>query len=208
MHSEIFNDRQRELLPLMSQFRREYYLMGGTAIALYLGHRRSIDFDLFKPSSINHKRNLEKISALPFDHIVTRRVAEQMNLIVNDVKVTFFQYPFPIEATTKFETSFRLPSLLQLAAMKAYALGRRSKWKDYVDLYFLLRDHFTIADISAAATQVFGELYSEKMFRSQLCYFEDIDYTEVVDFLSPNPPTDSEIKQELTEIAVNGIADL
>ena len=99
MHSEILNDRQTELLPLMAQFRREYYLVGGTAIALYLGHRRSIDFDLFKPSAINHKRNLDKIAATPFTHTVTRRVAEQMNLIVNDVKLTFFQYPFPVEPT-------------------------------------------------------------------------------------------------------------
>lgn len=100
MHSEILNDRQIELLPLMVQFRREYYLVGGTAIALYIGHRRSIDFYLFKPSPINHKRNLDKISAMPFAHTVTRRVTEQMNLIVNDVKVTFFQYPFPIEPIT------------------------------------------------------------------------------------------------------------
>ena len=94
MHSEILNDKQMQLLPLMAQFRREYYLVGGTAIALYIGHRRSIDFDLFKPSAINHKRNLDKIAATKFTHTVTRRVAEQMNLIVNDVKLTFFQYPF------------------------------------------------------------------------------------------------------------------
>lgn len=205
MHSEILNDRQVELLQLMAQFRREYYLVGGTAIALYLGHRRSIDFDLFKPSAINHKRNLDKITATKFTYTVTRRVAEQMNLIVNDVKLTFFQYPFPVEPTAKFETYFRLPSLLQLAAMKAYALGRRSKWKDYVDLYFLLRDHFTIADITACATRLFGELFSEKMFRSQLCYFDDVDYTEAVDWLIPNPPTDDEIKLALTEIAVLGL---
>ena len=205
MHSEILNDRQVELLPLMAQFRREYYLVGGTAIALYIGHRRSIDFDLFKPSAINHKRNLDKISATSFNHIVTRRVTEQMNLIVNDVKVTFFQYPFPVEPTAKFETYFRIPSLLQLAAMKAYALGRRSKWKDYVDLYFLLSDHFTIADITDCATQLFGELFSEKMFRSQLCYFDDIDYTEAVDWLIPNHPADDEIKQALMEIAVQGV---
>jgi hypothetical protein len=189
----------------MAQFRREYYLVGGTAIALYLGHRRSIDFDLFKPSAINHKRNLDKIAASSFTHAVTRRVSEQMNLVVNDVKVTFFQYPFPIDRTAKFENCFRLPPLLQLAAMKAYALGRRSKWKDYVDLYFLLLDHFTIVDISAVATQIFGDLYSEKMFRSQLCYFDDVDYTEAVDWLIPNPPTEEQIKQALTEFATEGV---
>ncbi len=205
MHSEILSDNQKELLPLMAQFRREYYLVGGTAIALYLGHRRSIDFDLFKPSAINHKRNLDKIAASSFTHAVTRRVSEQMNLVINDVKVTFFQYPFPIDPTAKFENCFRLPPLLQLAAMKAYALGRRSKWKDYVDLYFLLLDHFTIADISAVATQIFGDLYSEKMFRSQLCYFDDVDYTEAVDWLIPNPPTEEQIKQALTEFATEGV---
>ncbi|MBQ6203171.1 MAG: nucleotidyl transferase AbiEii/AbiGii toxin family protein [Prevotella sp.] len=205
MHSEILSIRQKELLPLMAQFRREYYLVGGTAIALYIGHRRSIDFDLFKFSGINHKRNLDKLSASGFNHLVTRRVTEQMNLIVNEVKVTFFQYPFHIEPSTKFEDYFRLPSLLQLAAMKAYALGRRSKWKDYVDLYFLLHKHFTLTDISAEATRIFGELYSEKMFRSQLCFFDDIDYTEPVDYLLPNPPANDEIKSALVHIAMQGL---
>ena len=205
MHSEILNNKQTQLLPLMAQFRREYYLVGGTAIALYIGHRRSIDFDLFKLSTINHKKNLDRIVASSFPHTVTRRVSEQMNLIINDVKVTFFQYPFPIEPTIKFENYFRLPSLLQLAAMKAYALGRRSKWKDYVDLYFLLQNHFSIEDISVTATQLFGELYSEKLFRSQLCYFDDIDYTEAIDWLIPNPPNDEEIKMVLTELATQGL---
>ena len=205
MHSEILNDRQRELLPLLAQFRREYYLVGGTAIALYLGHRRSIDFDLFKPGAINHKHNLDRIAASTFPYQVTRRVTEQMNLIVNEVKLTFFQYPFPVEPTARFEQTFRLPSLLQLAAMKAYALGRRSKWKDYVDLYFLLRDQFTLTDICAEAQRIFGELFSEKMFRAQLCYYDDIDYTEAIDWLLPGVPTDEDIRQNLTDIATQQV---
>ena len=46
------------------------------------------------------------------------------------------------------------------------------------------------------------------MFRSQLCYFDDIDYTEAVDWLIPNPPTDDEIRKALTEIAVQGLEDV
>ena len=80
----------------MSQFRREYYLVGGTAIALYIGHRRSVDFDMFKPTSLNHKKNLDRIVASGLEYKVTRRVSDQMNLIVGDVKLTFFQYPFPV----------------------------------------------------------------------------------------------------------------
>lgn len=205
MHKEILSNKQLELLPVMAGFRREYYLVGGTAIALYLGHRRSIDFDLFKPSAINHKKNLDRLTESGFPCMVTRRVAEQLNLIVNDVKVTFFQYPFPIDPTERFDVYFKLPSLLQLAAMKAYALGRRSKWKDYVDLFFLLKEHFSIEEISQCATGVFGELYSEKMFRAQLCYFEDVDYTEEVDYLILNPPSDEEIRSELTAFSKEGL---
>lgn len=51
MHSEILSGQQRQILPLMAQFRREYYLVGGTAIALYIGHRRSIDFELLLKAS-------------------------------------------------------------------------------------------------------------------------------------------------------------
>ena len=200
MYKEILSDKQLELLPTMAKFRREYYLVGGTAIALHLGHRRSIDFDLFKPSVLNHKKNIDRLTDSGCSYFVTRRVAEQMNLIVNDVKVTFFQYPFPIQPIEKFESYFRMPSLLQLAAMKAYALGRRSKWKDYVDLFFLLKEHFSIAQISECATTLFGDLYSEKMFRAQLCYFEDVDYTEEVDYLIPNPPSNEKIRNSLTEI--------
>ena len=205
MHKEILNSQQLELLPVMATFRREYYLVGGTAIALHIGHRRSIDFDMFKPSAINHKKNLDRLTEAGFPCTVTRRVTEQMNLIVNDVKVTFFQYPFPIEPTEKLESYFRLPSLLQLAAMKAYTLGRRSKWKDYVDLFFLLKEYFSIEEISACATTLFGDLYSEKMFRAQLCYFEDVDYAEEVDYMIPNPPADEEIRDALTKLSQEGI---
>jgi len=202
MHDEILSDAQKVLLPLMAQFKREYYLVGGTAIALHIGHRRSIDFDLFKPSALNHKRNLDKIIAAGFPHAVTRRVEEQMNLLVNGVKVTFFQYPFPVIPEDRFADTFRMPSLLSLAAMKAYALGRRSKWKDYVDLYFLLAHHFTLREVVARAIELFGELFSEKLFRAQLSYFDDVDYSESVDYLLETPPTNEEIKAKLTEIAV------
>ena len=79
-HKEILNNNQTELLPLIGEFKREYYLVGGTAIALYLGHRRSIDYDLFKFSPLNRKKNLDKIQQSGFQNLVTWNVADQMNL--------------------------------------------------------------------------------------------------------------------------------
>ena len=200
-HKEILSDKQIELLPLVGEFKREYYLVGGTAIALYLGHRRSIDFDLFKFASLNRKKNLEKVQSSGFPFLVTWNVTDQMNLVVNEVKVTFFQYPFQIKADNVFDSIIRLPELLDLAAMKAYALGRRSKWKDYVDLYFLLKEKFSFDEISQRAIEIYGDLFSDKLFRTQLSYFEDVDYSEEVDYIIANPPSDNEIKQYLIEVS-------
>lgn len=200
-HKEILNSQQTEILQLIGEFKREYYLVGGTAIALYLGHRRSIDFDMFKFATLNRKKNLEKIQSSGFPSLVTWNVADQMNLVVNGVKITFFQYPFQIEATQTLDGIVRIPDLLDLAAMKAYALGRRSKWKDYVDLYFLTKEKFSIKEISQRANEIFGDLFSDKLFRSQLSFFEDIDYTEEVDYLIANPPSDEEIKAFLIEVS-------
>lgn len=202
MHTEIFNSNQIALLPLVKQFRKEFYLVGGTAIALQIGHRRSIDFDLFKSSPLKPKKIVETIAGFDYPYVVTRRVAEQLNATVHNVKLTFFQYPFEIKATEKLDDILRLPNLLDLAAMKAYALGRRSKWKDYVDLYFLLKDHFTISQIADRSTAIFGQLFSEKLFRAQICYFEDIDFSEPVEFMREPVPENS-IKDYLTEAAID-----
>lgn len=201
LHPEILNEAQEGLLTLVSKFGREYYLVGGTAIALYLGHRRSIDYDLFKKTQLKRKKNLEMIHASGFPYQIVFNTEGQMNLVVNGVKLTFFQYEFDVKPVTAFKDVIKLPSLLDLAAMKAYALGRRSKWKDYVDLYFLLKDHFSIDEISSRAEVIFGELFSAKLFRVQLAYFEDVDYSEEVEYLIPNPPSNQEIQTYLTEVS-------
>ena len=201
LHPEVLNKAQQDLLPLVGKFGREYYMVGGTAIALYLGHRRSIDYDLFKKAPLKRKKNLEIIQDSGFPYQVVFNTDGQMNLVVNGVKLTFFQYEFDVKAVTDFQGAIKLPSLLDLAAMKAYALGRRSKWKDYVDLYFLLKDRYSIDEISARAETIFGELFSSKMFRIQLSYFEDVDYSEEVEYLIPNPPSNQEIQTYLTEVS-------
>lgn len=190
MHKEILSEKQRELLPLIRQFSREYYLAGGTSIALQIGHRRSIDFDLFKFSSVNRKKIIDKITALQMAYEVTRSVAGQLNITAGDVKLTFLEYPFKIVPKVKFENFITMPELIDLAAMKAYALGRRSKWKDYVDLYFILKDYYSISQISARASEIFEQLFSEKLFRTQLNYFKDIDYSEQVEYIGTPVPED------------------
>jgi hypothetical protein len=202
MHKEILSKSQQELIPLVKQFIREYYLVGGTAIALHIGHRRSIDFDLFKFNTLKPKNIISKISAFNFPYTINRRVTEQMNVTIHDVKFTFFQYPFKIDAKCRFEDWLLLPELIDLAAMKAYALGRRSKWKDYVDLFFILKNYYSVEQISKRAYEIYDQMFSEKLFRAQLAYFEDVDHSEPIEYLI-TPQPDNEIKEFLIDKATD-----
>ncbi len=196
MHPEVFTNKQSELINYLSVFSRTFYLVGGTAIALHIGHRRSIDFDLFRYQKLNKLSVKRKLKSFPFSQQLFFEDYDQMHWIINDVKVTFFSYPYEVEHNIKFGSYFTMPDLLSLAAMKAFALGRRAKWKDYVDLYFIIKDHFNVTEISRKAEKLFSTHFSEKLFREQLAYHKDIDYTEKVDYLI-EPPSDKEIKEFL-----------
>jgi hypothetical protein len=122
--------------------------------------------------------------------------------VIGGVKVTFFHFPFPIVATVDFDSVIKIPDLLTLAAMKAYALGRRAKWKDYVDLYFIIRDHYSVQAISDKTAEIFQGNFNSKLFHEQLCYFEGIDYREEVEYLISDSPSDEEVKRFLIEKAI------
>ena len=203
MHSEILTKEQQELLPLIKLFSKKYYLVGGTAIALNIGHRRSIDFDLFTDQDIKRKSigNVIEKSGFKVEKLLYEAF-DQMHVIINSVKITFFNFSHEIHPVIDFNGIIGIPSLLDLAAMKTYALGGRAKWKDYVDLYFILKDHFDLKALSARAEEIFGVYFNEKLFREQLCYFDDVDHSEKVDYMGNDIP-EKQIKKYLIDIATS-----
>jgi hypothetical protein len=80
----------------------------------------------------------------------------------------------------------------------------RSKWKDYVDLYFIIKYHYSISKISEQAHLYFGDLFSEKLFRSQLNYFKGINFEEPVEFMPGFEVSEDEVKSFLTDAALTG----
>lgn len=202
-HKEILTLEQVKLLPLVHVFSKDFGLVGGTAVALHLGHRRSIDFDLFSGKKFGNQSILNKIlKRWKYDEIIVNKL-DELTLIIKAVKFTFFRYSFPVDYSENFEGMIIMPDLLTLAAMKAFALGQRAKWKDYVDLYFIIKDHFSIDQISEKGKQLFGGGLNEKLFRSQLAYFEKMDYREPVEFLPGFEVSDKEIKKSLVEFSLS-----
>ena len=204
MHKEILTSEQNRLLPLVAEFSEDFGLVGGTAIAFHLGHRRSIDFDMFSEEKFGNLSILNKIKASTFgepSNILVNRLGE-FTFIVNNVKMTFFNYPYKIIYSESFGYNIKIPDILTLSAMKAFALGQRAKWKDYVDLYFIIKDHFSISQISQKGQEIFGSGFNEKLFRSQLSYFNGINYEEAIEFMPGFEVSDNEIKNKLVEFSL------
>lgn len=201
MHNEILSESQKKLLTLIKKFSTDFGLVGGTAIALQIGHRRSIDFDLFTLKDFD----ADKIRGIiRLEHKIEYVFIENPNeltVLVNGVKITFYKYPFPIEFTETLEGVIKMSDFITLAAMKAFALGRRAKWKDYVDLYFIFKNISFLTVIKKTQNLFSGE-FNEKLFREQLAYFNDIDYSEEIDYLPGFFVKDEEVKKTLLKISL------
>ena len=202
MHKEILSKEQIALLPLLKKFNKNFGLVGGTAVALHVGHRRSIDFDLFSLKSFRNiflKRKIKNI--VKIDEVLVN-IDGEFTFFSRGVKITFFNYPFAIDYRVGLDEIIKIPDLLTLAAMKAYALGKRAKWKDYLDLYFIIRDYYSINEIIEKGKDIFSNEFNDKIFRTQLSYFADINYEEEIDFLPGFKVSDAQIKKELVNFSI------
>ncbi len=201
-HKEILTPEQMELLPLIADFSRKFGLVGGTAVALQIGHRRSLDFDLFAEMEFKNQSILNKIlKTFKIDKIVVNKL-DELTFIIRGVKFTFFHYHYKIEYAEKLKGAIKMPNLLTLAAMKAFALGQRSKWKDYVDLYFIIKNHHSVKEIAKQGKKFFGRMFNEKLFKTQLAYFDDINYSEKVEFMPGFEVSDKIIKKALIDFSL------
>lgn len=151
-------------------------LVGGTAIALQIGHRISKDFDVFFSGEITEdlKSKLFKILIPP----VSKRLDNDKQLTVIDaegVQATLANYRFPPLHPLIATESLPLLSLFDLASNKAYVIGKRGIWRDYVDLYFLLKEgRTTLNQVIQDSQKRFGDDFSPKLFLEQLIYTADI----------------------------------
>lgn len=203
MYKNILSENQMAMLPLIKQFSSDYYLVGGTALALQYGHRRSLDFDLFTTKPFETQPIFRKIRKNHTINQIHIDEPNQLTLMVDQIKMTFYQYEYPVVHSEKFENIITMPDDLSIAAMKAFALGRRSKWKDYVDLYFVLK-HYSLQDIINRAHKYYGEgEFNDKLFRGQLDFHRDISYTEPVDWMPGFEVSQEVILSSLSKISLS-----
>jgi len=168
------------LFNLTPFFKQEGLLSGGTSLMLQIPFRKSYDFDLFFPFEIP-TGFIRKAAGIFNSKIeVLINTPDELTFIANNqIKISFIFFPFkrkykPVSA----ENSISLSSYKDIASDKAYVVGRRPEYRDYIDLFVILKNGFSLKRVIVDAKEKFAGEFSEKLFLSQLIYFEDLkDFT-------------------------------
>ena len=178
-HLEILPAPQRRLWSELSAVPGEFVLYRGTAIALHLGHRHSVDFDFFGNRALNLSALESGVSFLSGAKVLQREKDTLSALVERGgrVQVSFFGVPnLPRleQAYVVRENGLRVASLLDLAGTKASVLQVRAEAKDYIDMDALM----TLGRVSlpmalAAAQQLYGSSFNPEITLKALSYFDD-----------------------------------
>jgi len=178
---EALDLARKNVFQKLSFFKKRGYLAGGTALALQIKHRISYDFDIFCDEKISDKLLREARQIFSIKKILVNSKDEFTFTTKNDIKISFIYYPFKLDKfVLRSKESIDLLSSKGIVIAKAYTLGRRASWRDYVDLYFTLKGREAKFDyVISQAKKIYGELFSEKLFLAQLVYTKDVDKKEI-----------------------------
>ncbi len=177
---DILPAPQRALWPELAGIPRDFVLYGGTAIALRLGHRQSIDFDFFTFAEFDPQALFD---SLPILHGADTLQRERNTLTVlldrdGPVKLSFFGVP-RLRALKAPELAtdgvMAVASLLDLAATKAAVVQVRAEAKDYLDLDAIFTSGIDLSHALGAAKALYGASFNPQITLKALSYFEDGD---------------------------------
>jgi hypothetical protein len=182
-HLEILPAPQRALWNELTEVSREFVLYGGTALALHLAHRNSVDFDLFGSRALDLAQIEQGISFLKGANIM-QRDKNTLSAIVDrggPVKVSFMpNLPRLSAAVVAKDNGLGVASLLDLAGTKASEVQVRAEAKDYIDIDALITvDKVDLPLALSAAQRLYGSTFNPQITLKALSYFDDGDLTQL-----------------------------
>lgn len=152
---------------------KDFFLVGGTSLALQLGHRNSIDIDLFTHNDFTADE-IEELLRPKYTYTATLARKNTVLAVVNNIKTDFIKHAYPLILPPITEDGITFLSKEDIAAMKFHAIIQSGKrLKDFIDIYYLLQ-HFNMQQMIGFFTQKYS--YSNPMIAMKAVnYFDEID---------------------------------
>jgi len=177
MKKKIFPNQQKKAWEKLIGVKelKGFYLAGGTAIALHLGHRESIDFDFFNEHEF---KNQTIINALSKNATITDVQASIGTLhgTFEQSRISFLHYPYPMLTKPNVLDGIAVADLRDIVPMKLIAIAQRGAKKDFVDLFALLNNGWNLDAMMQALDQKFTNVNYNKMhILKSLSFFDEAD---------------------------------
>lgn len=174
MHHSAIDPQTRQTLSQLNKTNliKTYYLAGGTACALHLGHRLSYDLDFFALTPATPEQIRDQLLPLG-DLEIYHNQPGTFNGVLNQTKISFFVYPYQLLSQTKLYENTSVASTEDLICMKLEAIGSRGSKRDFVDLYFLLQNLGLNQAIKYYQTKYAKQNTSVEHLLKSLVYFND-----------------------------------
>ncbi len=151
-----------------------FYLTGGTALALQLGHRISLDFDFYTKEEFDPETLLQNFQKHFKNVQLIRKVKNTLILSIDNIEVSLFSYPYPLISPLVKIPEVNLASMEDICAMKIVAIIQRGTQRDFIDIYFLIRN-FGLERIFTLAQEKYKGLFNKYLALQSLTYFIDAD---------------------------------
>lgn len=151
-----------------------FYLAGGTALALELGHRISLDFDFYIEGELNPETLLQNLQKHFKNVQLIREAKNTLILSIDNIEVSLFSYPYPLISPLIKLPEVNLASMEDICAMKIVAIIQRGTKRDFIDIYFLTK-RFGLERIFALTQKKYKGLFNKYLALQALTYFTDAD---------------------------------
>lgn len=181
MHEQSITPETLSILKTIGKdsYFKKFYLAGGTALALYLGHRLSVDLDFFTNQEFEYRTVIDKLKKIGSFQPTHEREHTVVGFL-NNISVSFFHYNYPlIDPLTQFH-DVSIAGKLDIAGMKVEAIAGRGIKRDFIDLYFLEKNGYSLIKCLKAFEKKYeGHNYSRVHLYKSLTYFEDAEKGEL-----------------------------
>jgi hypothetical protein len=142
MHRECFPEKGWKVLRELKEMlaRRGAILAGGTALALHIGHRISIDLDFFTNKDFKVEQVISEIRKTGLSFSIIAEGDGYIIANIEDTKFSLFRYEYPFPDKPAVYKGIQVAGVFDIASMKVIAISQRGTKRDFVDLYFILQD--------------------------------------------------------------------